>query len=198
MTFATLEGGMRQAGPWIALAGALAACSPQMFADIGTAQTYTKDIVLPAVPSGGLDPLWSDFALKNSDPATMARLGPIYQKLGPLRSAQEVSCRVTASANTDPALNGIFADCYVDATFENAAAAVTTRLRKVDAGWKLDAVNVNSDLFAKLMEQGAATAPAAAAAPDAASVAPTPATRPPAAPTPAAPPAPEGAPPPPN
>lgn len=178
---------MRKAGKWIAMAGALAACSPQTFADIGTAQTYTKDVVLPAVPSGGLDPLWSDFALKNSDPAAMARLGPIYQKLGALQSAQEVSCRVTASANTDPALTGTFADCSVEATYENAAATVATRLRKVDDAWKLDAVNVNSDLFAKLMEQGAATAPA----PEAASVTPT--TQPAPAPTPAPPPAPEGA-----
>lgn len=145
---------MRKRGWGVAtLAMIAAACSPQTFADIGTAQAYTKDVVLPAVSSGGVEPLMSDYANKNADPVAQARWLRIYQELGPLQNADEVGCNVVASANMNADLSGTFADCFVQARYAEGAAVVTTRLRKVGDGWKIDALNVNSDVFGRLMDQ---------------------------------------------
>lgn len=134
----------------------LAGCSPGVFADLKGVQTYTKETLLPAVGNGSLDGLTSDYFRKTSDPEASARWLRLFKQLGSLQSAGEPNCTVTSGVNTNPDLAGEFATCEVDAVYANGAAHVSARLRKFGEGWKVDAVNVNSDYFGKLMEKAAA------------------------------------------
>lgn len=153
---------LRVLGPAIVPALLVGACSPTLFADVGSAQSFTVEQVAPAVADGRLEELMSDVGRRTSDPATRARWMRFFQQLGPLKSSGMATCQVTSSFNTNPDLSGEFANCSVDAVYANANARVTVRLRRVGNGWQADMVNVNSDYFAALMEKGAAGAEAPA------------------------------------
>lgn len=146
----------------------LAGCSPSMFEDIGRAQAFTKDTVLPAIGDGKVEGLLSDYARKTADPEEQARWLRVFQQLGPLKSASDPACNVNSNMNTNADLSGTFATCVAEAVYANGNATVSVRLRKVGDGWQADAVNVNSEYFSKLMEKGIApeaAAPAPAVAP---------------------------------
>lgn len=147
----------------VAAAATLAACSPAIFQDAVSAQTFVTAKVMPAVGAGELEPLLSDVAREDADREAQARWLRLFKELGPLVSAGDVSCNAVSQININPKLNGTFANCNGQATYTNGVAVVTVRLRKVGDGWQADSVNVNSDYFAKVMEKGLAPPPDAAA-----------------------------------
>lgn len=163
----------------------LAGCSPSMFADVGRAQTFTKETVLPAIGDGKVEGLLSDYGRRTADPDEQARWLRIFQQLGALRSAGDPVCNVRAGVNTNPDMSGTFATCVAEAVYANGNATVTVVLRKVGDGWQADSVNVNSDLFSRLMEKGLDPTPQEPGAPAAAEPDPgvVPTTAPPPAPT---------------